>query len=349
MLRDSISGTVDHDLGPRPDGSGTKKRKRKRKSKGSTKTSTDIPPANCTETTALHTTDPITETTDQNTTDLLPHKPTYFESSEAKRLFSPIDLEQDASVAIQNQIKLLKDAQKTSSSYHLLLPAHPSRVFTEYDIFIIRQKIILLSMSLNNAANYMPAKNWRQCCEMALKMAQEIGITESGCPRTIMRWYHSFKQTRMLTLPPLPDKMKLHPFLLHNHDIVIKIKQYSKENIHQLSAQLILDYLHSKIIPEMIKERPNPENKTTEDMTKELLEEYGLSVLSLGTVCRWMNRLGFKYDVRRKNFYVDGHERPGTIKYRKDFVKRYLAYERRAHRWIQITRQIHDELVDKSR
>jgi hypothetical protein len=109
-----------------------------------------------------------------------------------------------------------------------------------------------------------------------------------------------------------------------------------------------LEYLHDTIIPEMIKERENSDNKSKEDMTRELLQEYGLSSLSLGTVCRWMNRLGFKYDVRKKSYYVDGHERPGTIKYRKDFVTRYLSYERRAHRWIQITKEKHDDLVKES-
>jgi len=49
-----------------------------------------------------------------------------------------------------------------------------------------------------------------------------------------------------------------------------------------------------------------------------------------------MNNLGFKYCQRRKGYYVDGHETPATVEYRRKFVERYLKYERRAHRWIQI-------------
>lgn len=50
-----------------------------------------------------------------------------------------------------------------------------------------------------------------------------------------------------------------------------------------------------------------------------------------------MNILGFKYCQRKKGYYVDGHEKPATVEYRRKFVQRYLKYERRAHRWIQIT------------
>jgi len=50
-----------------------------------------------------------------------------------------------------------------------------------------------------------------------------------------------------------------------------------------------------------------------------------------------MKSLGFKYSPRRKGYYVDGHEKSATVEYRRKFVERYLRYERRAHRWIQIT------------
>mmetsp|Transcript_10558 Transcript_10558/g.15234 ORF Transcript_10558/g.15234 Transcript_10558/m.15234 type:complete len:110 (-) Transcript_10558:118-447(-) len=56
----------------------------------------------------------------------------------------------------------------------------------------------------------------------------------------------------------------------------------------------------------------------------------------MNTVCNWMNNLGFKYCQRRKGYYVDIHEKPATVEYRRKFVERYLKYERRAHRWIQI-------------
>ena len=49
-----------------------------------------------------------------------------------------------------------------------------------------------------------------------------------------------------------------------------------------------------------------------------------------------MNALGFKYGVRQKGFYVDGHETAATVAYRWAFCERYLMYELRMFRWVQI-------------
>jgi hypothetical protein len=47
-----------------------------------------------------------------------------------------------------------------------------------------------------------------------------------------------------------------------------------------------------------------------------------------------MKCLGFKDEVRKKCYYVDGYENPIAIEYHKNFVLQYLAYEYMAHCWI---------------
>ena len=96
--------------------------------------------------------------------------------------------EPNAMAAIENQIALLKRAHKTSKGYHHLFPANAERVFTEYKVFIIRQKIVLLTLALNNAKLLMPQKTWKQCCDMAVETGQSIGINVSGYSRTVMKW-----------------------------------------------------------------------------------------------------------------------------------------------------------------
>ncbi len=54
------------------------------------------------------------------------------------------------------------------------------------------------------------------------------------------------------------------------------------------------------------------------------------------TVYRWMRALDFKYKVHKKGFYVDGHEKPAMLQYRKKFISQYMNYKRRMHRWIQL-------------
>jgi hypothetical protein len=67
-----------------------------------------------------------------------------------------------------------------------------------------------------------------------------------------------------------------------------------------------------------------------------ILRQNGLTKLSLGTVYRWLDCLGFKYEARKKGHYVDPHEKPETIVYCCHFIKHYLEYENKRFRWIQL-------------
>jgi hypothetical protein len=72
------------------------------------------------------------------------------------------------------------------------------------------------------------------------------------------------------------------------------------------------------------------------DMT-DLLCENRLTKSTLETVYRWLYRLGFKYEARKKGYYVDNRETPETVAYRRHFVKRYLKFELRMFRWTQLS------------
>jgi hypothetical protein len=51
--------------------------------------------------------------------------------------------------------------------------------------------------------------------------------------------------------------------------------------------------------------------------------------------------------MRRKGYYVDGHEKPSTVTYRWSFCECYLAYEMRMFRWVQITLEQTKELEEQ--
>jgi hypothetical protein len=52
----------------------------------------------------------------------------------------------------------------------------------------------------------------------------------------------------------LPKKQML-PMLLDLHVEEVKIQQNSKEHLHQLSIQLVSEYIHDVIIPTMVQDR----------------------------------------------------------------------------------------------
>jgi hypothetical protein len=70
-----------------------------------------------------------------------------------------------------------------------------------------------------------------------------------------------------------------------------------------------------------------------------ILQCYRLTKLCPGTVYRWLRLLGFNYEAQRKGYYVDVHEKPDKVTYRKDFVKKYLMEEVQMFRWIQIEQE----------
>ena len=55
------------------------------------------------------------------------------------------------------------------------------------------------------------------------------------------------------------------------------------------------------------------------------------------TVQLWMTKLGFKYSDAVKTFYTDNHEKEEVVRYKNEFVRRYLLeYEPYMLRWIQV-------------
>ena len=47
----------------------------------------------------------------------------------------------------------------------------------------------------------------------------------------------------------------------------------------------------------------------------------------------------FNYEAQHKGFHVYGHEKPDTVTYQKDFVKKYLMEEVQLFCWIQIEQE----------
>ncbi len=122
------------------------------------------------------------------------------------------------------------------------------------------------------------------------------------------------------------------------------MQQYGREYLADLSIEMMVEYIHSIVLPSMVAEERSAtveevrENETSyQEEVKAILKRYGLACICPATVYRWMKSLGFSNEPRKKCYYVDGHEKPSTVEYRGKFVKRYLQNELKMHRWIQVT------------
>ena len=284
----------------------------------------------------------------------------FWKTPKVMELFRPLPDESDALEAISNQIELFVAANEAPMSYLTIVELtddnnedDEEERLSENRIWCIRHRCQILCAALRIAKENLPkGETWNGCCEQAKNLALMMGITITKNSRTVRNWYQDFRAKRKFRVNALlPGKHNLPPFLQQNADICERIQQYAREHLHELSIEFMCEYLHDCILPKMVEERNGITRESNEESynkeLKTLLREYGLTCLSQLTVYRWIKKLGFKYEQRRKGYYVDGHEKPSTIQYREDFVSRYLRYEQYMHRWIQITLTESQELENK--
>jgi hypothetical protein len=51
-------------------------------------------------------------------------------------------------------------------------------------------------------------------------------------------------------------------------------------------------------------------------------------------------------EPRKKGYYVDNHEKPETVAYRRHFIKRHLKFEDRMFRWVQLPLKVVKEMEE---
>ena len=113
----------------------------------------------------------------------------------------------------------------------------------------------MLTLALLVAKEKMEStKNWNSCCEEAVIAATRLGIKAGTHSRTVRNWYQNFRIQRKITVLVLPGKHNLPPFLQQNKDIATSIQQYAREHLHELSVELIAEYIHSTVLPKMVEE-----------------------------------------------------------------------------------------------
>ena len=164
----------------------------------------------------------------------------------------------------------------------------------------------------------------------------------------VLTWFRTYRNA-----DTFPNKSKLRSpkskipyFLSCNPEVSGQIIAYCKENLSTISTESIYCHIHDSIIPNLVQAIQNDRDSISYSRS-DLFKEFRLKKLTLATVYNWMKHLGFRYERRRKCYYVDNHEKPANIQYRIEFIKRYFAYELRCYRWIQISADEQNRMVLK--
>ena len=120
-------------------------------------------------------------------------------------------------------------------------------------------------------------------------------------------------------MPPLIVK---YPKAMDN------IIAFGNKNLTTLPVEVVHSFGHDQLIPKLLLQWQDDmiaSKSLSSDrdlLTKEMfLREHGITTLSIPTCWRWLHQLGFTYDVQRKGYYVDGHERSDVVAARKNSVR----------------------------
>ena len=135
------------------------------------------------------------------------------------------------------------------------------------------------------------------------------------------------------------------PFLDNNPDVKEAIIIYCNNNLINLTASEVQEFIISKCLPQLVQTRKEETNDNSITIDT-ILKENGLKSITVRAVSGWMNILGFRYCERKKSYYCDSHEKPETVAYRYKFIDRYLEHELRCYCWIQLSETKYQEMIN---
>ncbi len=96
------------------------------------------------------------------------------------------------------------------------------------------------------------------------------------------------------------------------------MKGYATSNLGTLSVEMMSEYIHHVVLPQMIENEVKERNGELdqEQAQEKVLKQYGLTKIYLSTVYKWLKKLWFNYEPRKIGYYVDGHKKEETVSYR---------------------------------
>jgi hypothetical protein len=262
------------------------------------------------------------------------HRHTAWSSTEYNSLFNPTEKE-SVTECLERRMEDLAHVNRGDSYWRDIIDNYDQYdICTKGHIFFIRNKCVLLAMAYKNALEFMGdfSKTWYQCCEKAIRDCCDVGFNKIKNARTVMLWNQWFRKHESF---PCPTTKKLQePILFQVFPSTKKdIMEWIYENMADLTCNNVRQFLIHSVLPDL--------NANKDELNAEQL--YLLPMLiekppSETTVWRWLKVLGFVYDLRKKTFYVDGHEKAEQRFTRLLFSKKYLTeLEPHMHRWVPLT------------
>jgi hypothetical protein len=111
-----------------------------------------------------------------------------------------------------------------------------------------------LAQAYQIAIEEMPFKTWNECCHEAINQLASVHINYIKNEKVLRRWNVEFCKKKTFCVKSR-GKRDL-PAFLEAHPIVVTVmKEYGRENLSELSVEMMHTYLHNTIIKSLVIER----------------------------------------------------------------------------------------------
>jgi len=286
----------------------------------------------------------------------------YWDSPEAKKLFlGTATDERSVQEVIKQRIERLQGVNRSPHGWKDLIERHDvDNLCSPNDVFVIRQRCQILCLAYMFALEEMNSAKWvDDCCAQAIFVSNGMGVEAATSKRTVAGWNILLRANQEHFPQPDPtihkDKKPLPDLLEYfREEIMSPWTDYCIGNLADLTVEMARNELVTKIVPRCwekvsssasVESSSTSSNSTTNhqhtheyttsnlgstntDTSTSLKKEYVIlkgyvdNPISWATTRRWLQRLGYHYDLRKKTFFVDGHERPNVVSTRNDFCSR---------------------------
>lgn len=292
----------------------------------------------------------------------------YFDSPEAHKLFRPKPTE-TVEQSLVRRINLLDDVLlDRSGGYKLVIAPCEDRPGDGGDpdnIYNLKQKEMIYTKCHYTRLSYATALEkmhgairwtWDDVTTQCIEELEKAGFGEIANGRTIQRWHQEFREhewfrhTNLLLLTgqhSQPRTFQLFP------SFGARLMSFATNNIGSFSTNLMQSHINEKLLPSLYEQwcsENREDGKEAMSLGVFYTEVLGLSNeegVKRSTVTKWLQRLGYSYHAASKSYYVDGHERSDVVAARISFCDWYSSLELRCYRWVQLTKEQLDKLIER--
>ena len=171
----------------------------------------------------------------------------WWESTEAFRLFNASKGKETSIDRLEELIAMLENANATAVSYKMIVEGlDADETMSEHKKEDIRMKARYLAQAYRIAIEEMPFKTWNNCCRDAIDQLATVHIKYIKNEKVLQRWNVEFCKTKSFRIKSR-GKRDL-PAFLEAHPIVVTVmKEYGRENLSDLSIDMMHSYLHNTL------------------------------------------------------------------------------------------------------